>query len=162
MLEWPNDWGMRVISFLRVLSCFKNLASLRLIWSFHHRSWMPDWSKNDWNDTWMISLHHKIPFPHHFDILEWWWNDRMRRNERFFCGGKIFAFEDTCHSAITPSFKHHSILVIAYLWDKDEMSLNESKMRSEWFNPGLSPYRRQAWIKLFGPHLTSFRNHFRD
>ena len=83
-----------------------------------------------------------------------------RRNEGVFWRREKFEFSDACHSAIIWSFKHHSISIISL--DYIGMSLNERKMRSEWFNLGLSPYRRQDWIKSFRPHLASFHTHFKD
>ena len=62
---------------------------------------------------------------------------------------------------IPPSFCH--LEAIPNIWpslsEPDWNELEWVEMRSEWFNPVLSPIRRQHWIKSFLPHSPSFLSH---
>ena len=59
----------------------------------------------------------------------------------------------------SPSFLSHSIHIRSSLSELDWNELGWDWMRSEWFNPVLSPIRRQHWIKSFWPHFPPFRSH---
>ena len=153
-MEWClNDGVMaewQVSSNAKIFPPQKNLSFL-LIRSFHHHSRMSKWCGN--GILWRSDIIHVSfqSFLLQSGIQERWWNDRMRRNEaRFLKQGKTLKKEIT---VIPQSFRHsNTVFYTSHIHSSHLMSF-WIWMRSEWFNPGLSPIRRQARIKPFRSHF---------
>ena len=91
--------------------------------------------------------------------LEWQWNDvKWGLNDLIRCCLLLGDSTRLNHSEVIPthssSFQSHSRLRIN---DQIGMTVEWSGMWSEWFNPMLSPYRRQHQIKSFRCHSTPFK-----
>ena len=93
--------------------------------------------------------------------LEWQWNDvECGLNDLIRCCLLIGDSTRLNHSDLIPlhssSFQSQS-QSSERINDQTGMTVEWSEMGSEWFNPVLSPYRRQHQIKSFRCHSTPFK-----